>query len=500
MPYRPVSRRTLLQGIGGAAVALPALEAMAPRAARAAASMPPRRFVFCYGGISTAGDGIADDRLTPTRTGKGYDLKEAGKAIADLGVHEEITLVSNLLVPYSSGSTAPPAGRTRHFHHNSISPQSAGTRSGVQAAPGLASNEPLGPTCDQLVADHLAADTRFRVLALRVQAESYTAGRTNPKYAVRAGRLSYRKDSSGNLIPVEPRVSPRLVYESLFSGLVPAAPADAGRLSFELRKRRSVLDLVREESQRLMGHRSLGHADRLRLGQHFEEIRILERRLETVPVATAACSPPGHPGTDPAIGRAHTTDSQDRQKYDRAAGWSGEEERAVLLVDMLAMAFRCDLTRVSSLRMSMTQSFLNLLPICGVPSDFHDSTHSSSASARERGPVGALAWHVKHFCRLVRKLRDAKEADGSSLLDHSALVMTFDGGFGFDPETGKKVGAHSTENMICLLAGGVGGLRRGEHVRTSKAHPGAVVLTAMRAVGHKGGLGEIRDGVDALNR
>lgn len=46
MPY-PISRRTVLRGLG-AAVALPWLEAMTPRSLAAGAIEPPRRMIFCY--------------------------------------------------------------------------------------------------------------------------------------------------------------------------------------------------------------------------------------------------------------------------------------------------------------------------------------------------------------------------------------------------------------------------------------------------------------------
>ncbi|HXU64921.1 MAG TPA: DUF1552 domain-containing protein, partial [Polyangia bacterium] len=43
---KPLSRRTILRGVGGAAIALPFLEAMLPRRARAAT--PPKRFVVMF--------------------------------------------------------------------------------------------------------------------------------------------------------------------------------------------------------------------------------------------------------------------------------------------------------------------------------------------------------------------------------------------------------------------------------------------------------------------
>ncbi|HET6585142.1 MAG TPA: hypothetical protein VFG69_16910, partial [Nannocystaceae bacterium] len=55
-PFR-LQRRTLLRGIAGAALALPALEIMGPSAARAGGGGAPKRFVMMYGGMSIGADG-----------------------------------------------------------------------------------------------------------------------------------------------------------------------------------------------------------------------------------------------------------------------------------------------------------------------------------------------------------------------------------------------------------------------------------------------------------
>lgn len=64
---RPISRRTLLRG-AGAAVALPFLEAMLPRRARAAAA-DPQRFVGFF-----VPNGIRMSAWTPATEGSGYAL------------------------------------------------------------------------------------------------------------------------------------------------------------------------------------------------------------------------------------------------------------------------------------------------------------------------------------------------------------------------------------------------------------------------------------------
>ena len=63
-----LSRRAFLRG-SGACLALPALEAMLPRRARAQATTKPLRFI-----VWTLPDGVRMDAWTPTQTGSGYTL------------------------------------------------------------------------------------------------------------------------------------------------------------------------------------------------------------------------------------------------------------------------------------------------------------------------------------------------------------------------------------------------------------------------------------------
>lgn len=74
-PFR-LNRRTLLRGLAGSTLALPALEIMGPRSARAGGSAPPKRFVLIYCGMSL-GAPFADPLAIPTSQGVGYDLPRA---------------------------------------------------------------------------------------------------------------------------------------------------------------------------------------------------------------------------------------------------------------------------------------------------------------------------------------------------------------------------------------------------------------------------------------
>jgi hypothetical protein len=485
----------VLRGLGGAVIGLPALEAMAGArgAGRAALAGPARRriarFAISYAGIST-GAYQPQDELRPDRTGRGYDVKRALKPLADLGIREDVSVVTGLLIPWSEATgkdaEAPPAGRTIGFHYNTLGPQVAGTRTG----PGR-KGRPKGPTADQIVADTIAAGTRHRALAYRVQPVSYVGGN---QVSGDSGRMSWRRAPDGGLAAVDPIVSPRLAYESLTSGFIPPQPREASRVRAALDERRSVLDLVSQDMRALIG--TVGAGDRERLERHFDELRGLERRLEPFTAARAgrSCRVPPAPGADPALGGAIKAG----HSYSTTEGYSGEEARADVLADLIAFAFACDLSRVASFMLTEWKCYMNMFQVAGWKSDMHELTHGAAGKKIE-AVSDSVAWCVRQWGKLVRKLKDRREPDGTTVLDASALVLVFEGGHGFDPEGNRKNSPHSTENMAVLVAGRAGALRAGVHVSAPGKHPAAAVLAAMNAAGADApSLGEVHEPLSAL--
>ena len=299
--------------------------------------------------------------------------------------------------------------------------------------------------------------------------------------------ISYRANPGGNPIPIPPTISPRLAFNTLFGNFTPPRdPQEAARQEFELRTRRSVLDLVRTSSAALLP--KLGRADRVRMEKHYDEIRDLENRINAIPPPqTATCQKPDDPGADPPIGGSMYEDASGIH-YDQNLAYSNEEQRARVFCDLIHMAITCDLTRVVSLQFTTFASHMNMYQLTGQTYDLHELSHSTGSTLEvSRG----IAWHMKHFGYLVAKLRDTPEGSGN-VLSNSVLVFLHEGGHGRDPSSGVLNSAHSSDNMACLIAGRAGGLRAGEHVVASGMHPANVLITAMRAVGYpQASLGEV---------
>jgi len=473
-------RRAVLRGLAGTAVSLPLLEMMLDAAPARAAAQPAQRYLVTFGGLSTGNPSL----IVPNTVGANYDVKRSLAPLATLNnVKNEVSVVSGLRLPQNGAG-----GWTGRWHSSSVGPLICGVSAPGSAAEGnpLGHGSPIaeGVTSDQVVADAIAGSTRFRSLELRAQPEVY---RENDGTF---GIISYRRDAStGQLQPNEPQASPRLAFDSMFTGFTSGGnPAMAAEREALLAQDKSILDLVRDRAQRLIG--KLGSADRRRIERHFDEIRELEMRISEIPdlgAAGAGCMPFADPGQDDPV--RTTQRGVVEGSIPRFLGYANEEKRARVMSDLLHMAFTCDLTRSATLAYTFAQCFIDTQALLGIQqTDVHELGHGAGS---DEDVADAFAWHVEHFAYLVAKLRDTPEGAGS-LLDNTVLV--------FMPEGGDDDGEpHSGENMLALIAGRAGGLRPGQHVATDGAHPARVLISAMNAAGvMTDELGEVTGNIPEL--
>ena len=123
-----------------------------------------------------------------------------------------------------------------------------------------------------------------------------------------------------------PEINPRLVFERLFAGVEPGESA-ASRAKRE-RYKKSILDLVSEDTRRLQG--SLGPTDRRKLDEYLYAVRDIEARIET----------------------AEREDKDSVPSMDKPAGVPVDFSQHVhLMFDLMTIAFQADLTRIVTFMM-----------------------------------------------------------------------------------------------------------------------------------------------------
>ncbi|MGE0784381.1 MAG: DUF1552 domain-containing protein [Sandaracinaceae bacterium] len=498
-------RRALLRGAAGVAVALPVLECMlddnGENVARADSSGLPCRYGILFGGMALGGDSWAEDSyridgtnhtetghfIAPATEGAGYALTTPLLALQ--GYENDFSIVTGLAIPFdrtsTDGAMVPPGGAYRDFHGGGASPLLSGVRS---TDPAFMAN---GPTSDQIIAQLNAGQTRDPYFVARAQVPFYLTGYDH------SGRQYISYTEGGRTGRVEAQTSPQGAFMSLFGTFTPDDSGAQARLDFELRSRRSVLDLILDKRQRVLD--SVGAADRVRLDRHFEEIRALERRLaSTPPTVTGSCQVPADPGPDPTLG-PDNPGSGSADITSPSTGYSGEHERSRIFCDLIHMAFVCDLTRAANLQITAFQSHMSVLPISqgmtrpasmgggtfDFRADLHELGHNGDANNRGQYPSALMQqWHLSHYAYLIDKLRSTPEG-GGTVLDNTSLVFMFEAGHGLQLNDASSPDAtHSVENMALLVAGRAGGLRPGRHIRATGRHPGSVLISAMQAAGY----------------
>jgi Protein of unknown function (DUF1552) len=498
-------RRTLLRGLGGAAIGLPLLDCMlgAPRAAGAQAAASPLRYAIVFAGQGIGGDGWARDQyvlngqriqetghfIVPSATGRNFALTTPLEPLAAL--RADFSVVSGLRIPFSSTSTEvadiPPGGAFRDFHGGGAGPLLCGTRSDSAAF------NCRSVTSDQVLAAQHAGQTNVASLVLRAQPSWYLSGSSF------SGRqyLSYGPNGTR----IEAQTSPQIAFRSLFAGFAPSDAAEQARFDFNQRAGRSVLDVISAKRERVLAR--VGAADRMRLQRHFDEIRDLELRLGAATPTGSGCHLPADPGPDSAIGGDNAGSGSDT--IGTNTGYSDEQARARLLADLIHMAFVCDLTRVATLQLTVFQSHMNVFALTnalGTPilADLHEVGHNGDQNNRGQLPVSlCLQWHISHYAYLLDKLKQTPEGDGT-LLDHSAIVFMPEAGHGTQlNDAVSQFQTHSVEDMVLLVAGRAGGLSPGQHIASAGAHPAQCLLTCMQAAGASAtALGEVSGTIPGL--
>ncbi|HVH47317.1 MAG TPA: DUF1552 domain-containing protein [Labilithrix sp.] len=467
-----LSRRALLKGIGGAAIALPTLEIMLNSSGTALADGPAiaKRFFVGLIGQALSGDNAPTNLYVPSTVGPNYDLKAALAPLVNVKQHVSVVSGMEILAAGANGGVVPAGGRMNDFHCGGVSPLLCGVKSDTSAAARC-----YGITSDQVVANAIGTTT-VKSLVLECPVDFYVPGYTA------AGR-EYMSYSAANK-PIPASISPRQTFTSLFGNFTTPGPVTDPDADFQRRSRRSVLDLVAGNTEQLM--KRLGKVDQERMAAHLAQIRDLEKRIDALPpVQTQTCKKPADPGADPTVGIG--------------AKYSGERERAKVFGDLVHMAFTCDLTRSVSLMYSMFQSHMAASPVTNgkYGDDLHELGHSNPSA---ESVAAGMVWQVEAFAALVQNLQNTAEGAGN-VLDNSVLVLLNEAGHGRDYSVTpvKNNQTHSTENMACLIAGRAGGLKPGKHVVTQKAHPARVLISAMNAVGVTGStLGEVSGTVPEL--
>ena len=404
---RHLSRRTVLRGMG-AAIALPVLDAMSPTLAAPAAKKAPLRLAFVY-----VPNGIVMKDWTPAATGKEFELT---RILKPLEAFRQDMFVLTGLEARNGNALGDGAGDHARAGASFLTGAHPKKTAGADITNGI--------SADQIAAQVVGARTRLASLEVGCE-DSRTVGDCDSGYSCAyTNSISWRSATT----PMPPEVNPRMVFERLFgsdAGLDPRARAQ------RLLNRRSILDLVREDTRRLV--ETLGPADRRKMDEYLTGVREIEKRIQRTehdsrPVRPSVESPAGIPAEF--------------------------AEYVKLMYDLQVAAFQADMTRVVTMMVGREGSN-RAYPEIGVPDAHHPLTHHRNNPEWIEKVTKINVLHAEMFAYFLQRLKATPDGNGT-LLDHAMIV------YGSGLSDGNR---HTHEELPILLAGRGGSLKPGRHLQ-----------------------------------
>jgi hypothetical protein len=402
-------RRTFLRGVG-ATLALPFLDAMIPALTAQAKGAPRFAAIYC-------GNGANMNDWTPATEGAGFALSPTLKPLEPF--RERVVVFSGLdnFPATDQGDTGGQHPRAAPAFMSSVHPKQT-EGADVKA----------GTTIDQIIADHICRDTKLSSLELAVDRNDVVGACDHGYACTYLNSMSWKSPT----MPLPAETSPRFVFDRLFGSGDTAAQRMA-----RSQEDRSILDGVTQEITKL--RQRLGGQDRLKLGEYLDAIRDVEQRIAKAESYNSDLAIPDRPVGVPETFREH----------------------AELMLDLQALAFQADITRVSSFMMARENVNRSYNEI-GLPEAHHAMSHHGNNPEKMALFSKLNAYHAETLAYFVKKLQAIPDGDGT-LLDRTVVL------YGSGMSDGNT---HNNYNVPVVVIGGkdqnVAGNR---HLRYPKGTP-----------------------------
>ncbi len=391
--------------------------------ARAAASpKAPVRMAMLY-----MANGVNTSMWTPEGQGRDFVLSPTLAPLQDL--KGQIQVVSNL---WNAGADT---GDGHYVKESSIL-----TCTTISKTLGVDINM-HGISMDQLAAQRTAGRTPLPSLELGIEPES-TGVDGNVGYTrVYGSHIAWSSPTT----PLAREINPRSVYERLFRASNPQGNS--------VKEDTLLLDRVLGQSKKLRSQ--VGAGDRARIDEYLEIVRSLEARLERASDGTKSSWKPR--ASIDAVAKP-TEAPRDHAEHVR------------LMLDMIALAFQSDTTRIGTFMFGNAVSGQNFRFLEGVTNTHHETSHHTKDPEKLKQYHLINRWHIDQYAYLLRKLQGMKEGE-STVLDNSMIL------FGSALSDGNSHNPHK----LPLVLGGRGGGRiaAGQHLVFPEDTPAANLYVSM---------------------
>jgi uncharacterized protein DUF1552 len=410
-----LSRRTLLRGLG-ATIALPLLDSMVPALTALAntAAAPVRRF-----GVFYVPNGMSMPYWFPKTEGPIDQLPATLQSLQEL--KDRVLLAGGLFDE--------PANLVKGGGDHA---RSAGTfLTGVPFKFTAGADVYGSVSMDQIAAAELSKQTQLASLELGIESNAMLGACDGGSSCAYTNTIAWRDPTT----PLPTENDPRAVFERLFGTSGSTDPS--ARLA-RMKRDQSILDFVNGEIKGL--DRIIGPQDKVKVTEYLDSVRDIERRIQM----------------------AETQNSRELPVVDQPVGIPTDyAEHATLMMDLLALAYQTDMTRISTFMMAREVS-AHAYPEIGVNDSHHPLSHHQDEPAKLERLHKINEYHFRHFGYLVKKLAKMPEGDGM-MLDHSLFLY----GTGISDSN-----THFHDDLpIALVGGKAAGMKGGRFFRYPKGTP-----------------------------
>jgi hypothetical protein len=389
-----ISRRAILRG-AGVTLGLPWLESFCVKAGAAkgsplGADAFPKRF-----GVVFLGCGVNEDHWGSEGSGPEMKLSKSLSPLEPL--KSKVNVIHGLFNKSAMGLGIHP-------------PQTGSLLTGATLTKGATLHS--GVSIDQMIASRVGQETLQPSLVLACEQPITGFHESNFSLAY-SSHISWQSPDS----PVPNELYPSLAFDMLFE--------NRGSLL-----NLSILDRVKDRAELLS--RKISSTDNAKLDEFMTSVREVEKRVD---------------------GMRKAKDKADNLAKEKGRPvWSMERptnglpedlrEHSKLMLDLIAIAFQTDKTRVASLLISRDLSAM-YYPFLDVKQAHHGASHANNNDEYER----ITQWHVSQYAYLASKLDAMPEGDGT-VLDNSCLLFLSNLWIGR---------SHDNSRLPMVLVGGLGG-------------------------------------------
>jgi len=410
-----LSRRTLLRGLG-ATLALPVLDSMIPALSALAntGAAPVKRL-----GVFYVPNGMSMPYWFPKTEGP---LTEMPPTLQSLAAFKDRVLLCG-------GLADEPANRVKGGGDHA---RSAGTfLTGVPFKLTSGADVYGSISMDQIAAKQFSKETQLASLELGIESNAMLGSCDGGASCAYTNTIAWSSETTP--LPIEN--DPRAVFERLFG--TSGSTDKVARLA-RIEQDRSILDFVGQQINSLQ--RRIGPGDKVRVTEYLDSVRDVERRIQM----------------------AEQQNSRELPVVDQPIGIPADyAEHARLMMDMLALAYQTDLTRVSTFMLAKEVSGRSY-PEIGVADSHHPVSHHQDEPAKLERLYKINEYHFRQFAYLVDKLSKLPDGDGN-MLDHTLFLY----GTGISDSN-----THFHDDLpIALVGGKAAGIRGGRYVRYPKGTP-----------------------------